>query len=70
MRPDTQNLELFYPEPGDQAAEQAAKAICAACPVREAFLDMALTSGDQHAVLGGTTAATGIDPADIRGPVG
>jgi len=95
MRPDTQNLELFYPEPGDQAAEQAAKAICAACPVREACLDMALASGDQHAVLGGTTpaeriplhrqrqviharkraaeratAATGIDPADIRGPVG
>jgi WhiB family redox-sensing transcriptional regulator len=90
-----ENLELFYPEPGDRAAEQAAKAICAACPVREACLDMALASGDQHAVLGGTTpaeriplrrqrqviharekaaeratAATGIDPSDIRGPVG
>jgi WhiB family redox-sensing transcriptional regulator len=90
-----ENLELFYPEPGDQAAEQAAKAICAACPVREACLDMALATGDQHAILGGTTpaeriplrhqrqviharekaaeratAATGIDPADIRGPVG
>jgi WhiB family transcriptional regulator, redox-sensing transcriptional regulator len=90
-----EDLELFYPEPGDQAAEQAAKAICAACPVREACLDMALATGDQHAILGGTTpaeriplrrqrqviharekaaeratAATGIDPADIRGPVG
>src|SRR5512132_4196901 len=90
-----EDLELFYPEPGDQAAEQAAKAICAACPVRAACLDMALATGDQHAVLGGTTpaeriplrrqrqviharerateratAATGIDPADIRGPVG
>jgi WhiB family redox-sensing transcriptional regulator len=90
-----ENLELFYPEPGDQAAEQAAKAICAACPVREACLDMALATGDQDAILGGTTpaeriplrrqrqviharqqaaeratAATGINPADIRGSVG
>jgi hypothetical protein len=30
------DLQLFYPEPGDQAAEQAAKAICAACRVKDA----------------------------------
>src|SRR5512132_340185 len=90
-----EDLELFYPEPGDQAAEQAAKAICAACPVRQPCLDMALATGDQHAILGGTTpaervplcrqrqvtharhqaaqratAATGIDPAELRGPAG
>jgi transposase-like protein len=90
-----ENLELFYPEPGDQATEQAAKAICATCPVQQPCLDMALATGDQHAILGGTTpaeriplrrqrqvaharhqaaqratAATGIDPAEVRGPAG
>ena len=92
-RPD--DLELFYPEPDDQAAEQAAKAICAACPVKDACLEMALVTGDQHAILGGTTpaervpirrqrqqihareqaaeratAATGIDPGELRAPTG
>jgi Transcription factor WhiB len=52
---DENDLELFYPEPGDQAAEQAAKATCAACPVKDACLEMALVTGDQHAILGGTT---------------
>jgi len=90
-----QDLELFYPDPGDTAAEQAAKAVCAACPVREPCLEMALATGDQHAILGGTTpqergrlrrqrqvtharqqaaqratAATGIDPAQLRAPGG
>jgi WhiB family transcriptional regulator, redox-sensing transcriptional regulator len=51
------DLELFYPEPGDTAAEQAAKQVCAGCPVHEACLDMALATGDQHAILGGTTPA-------------
>jgi transposase-like protein len=89
------DLELFYPEPDDQAAEQAAKAICAACPVKDACLEMALQTGDQHAILGGTTpaeripmrrqrqqlqareqaaqratAATGIDPDELRAPAG
>jgi WhiB family redox-sensing transcriptional regulator len=92
-RPD--DLEVFYPESDDQAAEQAAKAICARCPVRQPCLDMALATGDQHAILGGTTpaeriplrrqrqvvharhqaaqratAATGIDPAEVRAPAG
>jgi WhiB family transcriptional regulator, redox-sensing transcriptional regulator len=90
-----QDLELFYPEPGDTETERAAKAVCAACPVREACLEMALATGDQHAILGGTTpdergrlrrqrqvtharqqaaqratAATGIDPAQLRAPGG
>jgi WhiB family redox-sensing transcriptional regulator len=89
------DLELFYPEPDDTAAEHAAKQVCATCPVREPCLDMALATGDQHAILGGTTpaeriplrrqrqgvnarqqaaqratAATGIDPAEVRGPAG
>src|SRR6266545_1508653 len=89
------DLELFYPDPGDTAAEQAAKRVCAGCPVREPCLEMALATGDQHAILGGTTpqergrlrrqrqvtharqqaaqratAATGIDPAQLRAPGG
>jgi Transcription factor WhiB len=86
-----QNLDLFYSEPEDTAAEQ----VCAACPVKDACLEMALVTGDQHAILGGTTpaervplrrqrqeahardqaaeratAATGIDPAQLRAPAG
>jgi len=51
------DLELFYPDPGDTAAEQAAKQVCVACPVRQPCLQMALATGDQHAILGGTTPA-------------
>jgi WhiB family redox-sensing transcriptional regulator len=51
------DLELFYPEPGDTAAEQAAKQVCNGCPVREPCLEMALATGDTHAILGGTTPA-------------
>jgi WhiB family redox-sensing transcriptional regulator len=54
---EEEDLVLFYPEPGDTAAEQAAKAVCAACPVRQPCLEMALQTGDQHAILGGTTPA-------------
>jgi WhiB family redox-sensing transcriptional regulator len=50
-----QDLEVFYPQPGDQAAERAAKRICARCPVRQPCLQMALDTDDQHAILGGTT---------------
>jgi WhiB family redox-sensing transcriptional regulator len=89
------DLELFYPDPGDLETEQAAKALCAGCPVREPCLEMALATGDQHAILGGTTpsergrlrrqrqvtharqqaaqratAATGIDPAEVKAPGG
>jgi WhiB family transcriptional regulator, redox-sensing transcriptional regulator len=90
-----EDLELFYPDSGDLAAERAAKQVCAGCPVREACLEMALATGDQHAILGGTTphergrlrrqrqeaharqqaaqcatAATGIDPTQLRAPGG
>src|ERR687889_568415 len=32
-------------------------AACAACPVKDACLEMALATGDQHAILGGTPPA-------------
>src|SRR6266508_6897590 len=90
-----QDLELFYPDPGDLATERAAKQVCAGCPVQQPCLEMALATNDQHAILGGTTpeergrlrrqrqvtharqqaaqratAATGIDPAQLRAPGG
>jgi WhiB family redox-sensing transcriptional regulator len=90
-----QDLELFYPNPGDLETERAAKRVCAGCPVQQPCLEMALATGDQHAILGGTTpaergrlrrqrqvaharqqaarratAATGIDPAQLRAPGG
>ena len=38
-----------------RAREAAAKAICAACPVREACLEWALHLGETHGVWGGMT---------------
>jgi WhiB family transcriptional regulator, redox-sensing transcriptional regulator len=89
------DLELFYPDPGDLETQQAAKRVCAGCLVREPCLEMALATNDQHAILGGTTpeergrlrrhrqvtqareqaaqratAATGIDPTQLRAPEG
>lgn len=59
--------EIFHPKTAegrhvtarDWAIERAnvrdAKAICATCPVIDACLDWAITTNDEHAVLGGTT---------------
>ena len=47
--------ETFYPEDGDERSELAAKAICASCPVREAYLDHALTRREKLGVWGGLT---------------
>lgn len=55
--------ELFYPvgddwaAPGNAARAEAAKAVCARCPVQAECLDYALESGDAHAILGGLTPA-------------
>ena len=45
--------DLFYPERG--ATVTAAKAICAACPVRGECLDYALEVGEHHGIWGGTS---------------
>jgi WhiB family redox-sensing transcriptional regulator len=48
----------FYPLPGDTAGITSAKAICAACPVRERCLEFALAFGDvTDGIFGGTTGA-------------
>jgi WhiB family redox-sensing transcriptional regulator len=49
--------ELFHPEPGDVQAELAAKRLCGRCPVQWECLKMALATGDEHAIMGGTTPA-------------
>jgi WhiB family redox-sensing transcriptional regulator len=53
----------FYPplrpEKKDErlARERAAKAVCRACPVREACLDHALRYDERHGIWGGLTDA-------------
>ncbi|MDA8186436.1 MAG: WhiB family transcriptional regulator [Actinomycetota bacterium] len=45
--------EVFYPASDDDA--DAAKAICAVCPVREACLEHALANREREGIWGGTT---------------
>lgn len=45
--------EIFYPATEDDA--EAAKAICALCPVREACLEHALARRERDGVWGGLT---------------
>jgi hypothetical protein len=44
---------MFYPDPGDTAAVDAAKAVCAACPVRQVCFDDAMANGERYGVWGG-----------------
>ncbi|HZN15457.1 MAG TPA: WhiB family transcriptional regulator [Acidimicrobiales bacterium] len=45
--------EIFYPVSDEDA--DAAKGICAACPVREACLEYALANRERDGVWGGAT---------------
>jgi WhiB family redox-sensing transcriptional regulator len=45
--------DIFYPVSDDDSAN--AKAICAACPVREACLEYALANRERDGVWGGAT---------------
>ena len=45
--------DLFFPETAND--EDAAKAVCASCPVREACLDHALTASEPYGIWGGLT---------------
>jgi WhiB family redox-sensing transcriptional regulator len=46
--------DVFYPLSDEEAGE--AKAICAACPVREPCLEFALDTREAEGIWGGTTA--------------
>lgn len=56
---DVEDKNLFYPisYTGGPALSQVgdAKRICSGCPSRRACLAFAITSGDDHGILGGTT---------------
>jgi WhiB family transcriptional regulator, redox-sensing transcriptional regulator len=45
--------EIFYPVSDDEA--DAAKAVCAACPVRGACLEYALANRERDGIWGGAT---------------
>jgi WhiB family redox-sensing transcriptional regulator len=45
--------DIFYPASDEEA--EAAKAICAQCPVREACLEYALANRERDGVWGGAT---------------
>jgi WhiB family redox-sensing transcriptional regulator len=47
--------DLFYAGRGENDDSDAAKAICADCPVRGECLDHALTTHQAHGVWGGLT---------------
>ena len=56
----SENPELFFPTSySDDYRHQIAeaKAVCRKCPVKLTCLEFALDTGDQHAILGGTTPA-------------
>ncbi|MFT3852252.1 MAG: WhiB family transcriptional regulator [Ilumatobacteraceae bacterium] len=45
--------ELFFPETAND--EDAAKAVCATCPVRSVCLEHALTASEPYGIWGGLT---------------
>ena len=47
----TVDPEVFYPGRGEDTA--AAKAICAACPVRDVCLEVSLANGERFGIWGG-----------------
>jgi WhiB family redox-sensing transcriptional regulator len=56
--PCTGLADLFFTAAEHAAERETAKKLCAACPLREACLDTAMTYGDhaQHGIYGGLTA--------------
>jgi WhiB family redox-sensing transcriptional regulator len=56
------DADLFFPEPGSlsrrewRQREQAAKQVCATCPVRRSCLEEALVRPEEFGVWGGMTA--------------
>jgi WhiB family redox-sensing transcriptional regulator len=47
--------DLFFPDPQDLAGQEAAKAICAQCDLRQQCRGWAVTHGVRFGVWGGTT---------------
>src|SRR5690606_3263456 len=49
------DLDLFFPQRGDNDAVAAAKAVCATCPVTSECLEYALSERVTHGIWGGTS---------------
>lgn len=49
------NVNLFFPEQGDNSTVWAAKQVCRACTVRTECLQYALNMGDKFGIWGGTS---------------
>jgi WhiB family redox-sensing transcriptional regulator len=49
------DVEVFYPDPDDDADAEPAKAVCEVCPVRQACLEHALANREREGVWGGAT---------------
>ena len=47
--------EVFFPLPGDVLGIAAAKAVCAACPVRAFCAEYAVRTGSDDGIFGGLT---------------
>ncbi|MFE2104585.1 WhiB family transcriptional regulator [Kitasatospora sp. NPDC059463] len=50
---DSPQPDLFYPSAGETAKNQAAKALCSACPVSDECLTEALETNDRHGIRAG-----------------
>ncbi len=50
-----EDTDMFFPGRGEWQRVQAAKAICAGCPVRDECLEESLVNGDRHGIFGGTS---------------
>jgi WhiB family transcriptional regulator, redox-sensing transcriptional regulator len=44
---------VMYPDPQEEEAVAAAKAVCAPCPVKEICLDTSIRDRDNHGIKGG-----------------
>ena len=56
-RCSTEDLDLFFADEEDYAAERAAKAICSECNVRERCLEQALADREKVGIWGGFNPA-------------
>ncbi len=54
---DVADARVFFPPPGDVAAEMEAKRICAQCPIRLECLAVAQRTQHLQGIWGGRTAA-------------